>query len=180
MKHLPQRSVGTGRRGGSSRRRRSRRALRLSTLARDLQSWSQRKVRNIKQQLQFAKEISHHLEIAQDSRPLSSQEDWLRRQLKRHALGLASLEQTIARLRYRLAWLKEGDANPSYFYQHARYRKRKNFMAKVRVDDRVITGQEVKKEAVWEFYNSSLGQQYSVNLPWISNPSTKHHMISQN
>jgi exonuclease III len=76
-----------------------------------LQSWSQRKVGNIKEPLQFAKEVLHQLEIAQDSRMLSPPENWLRCQLKKHAIGLTSLERTMARLRSRLNWLKEGDTN---------------------------------------------------------------------
>jgi hypothetical protein len=36
-----------------------------------------------------------------------------------------SLERTIARTRSRLQWLREGDANTSYFQHHARYRKKK-------------------------------------------------------
>jgi hypothetical protein len=87
----------------------------------------------IKQLLQFAKEILPQLEIEQDSRALSSQEDWLRCRLKGHALSLASLERTMARLRSWLNWLKVGDANTSYFHHHARYRKHKNFIAKVKV-----------------------------------------------
>lgn len=86
----------------------------------------------------------HRLEIAQDGRALTPHEDWLRRQLKCHALGLASLERTTARLRSRLGWLKEGDANTSYFQQHAHYRKRKNFLAKLKIGDQVITGQQEK------------------------------------
>lgn len=51
-------------------------------LTSDLQSWSQKKVGHIKKQLQYAKEILHRLEIAQDMRQLKVHEDWLRRQLK--------------------------------------------------------------------------------------------------
>jgi hypothetical protein len=109
------------------------------------------------EQLRFAKEILHQLEIAQDSRVLSPEEDWLRCQLKKHALGLVSLERTMARLRSRLNWLKEGDANTSHFHHHVRYKKRKNFIAKVKADGRIITDQEEKKEAVWNFYNGLLG-----------------------
>jgi hypothetical protein len=70
----------------------------LKRLSCHLQSWSQRKVGNIREQLQFAKESTHQLEIAQDSRVLSPQENWLRCQLKKHTLGLASLERTMSHL----------------------------------------------------------------------------------
>jgi hypothetical protein len=52
----------------------------------------------------------------------------------------------MTRLRSRLNWLKEGDANTSYFQQHARYRKKKNFVAKLKIGDRIIVDQE--KESV--------------------------------
>ena len=73
----------------------------------------------------MAKEILHRLEIERDSRSLFPAEEWLRRKLKHHILALASLERTVARLRSGLLWLKEGDANSSYFHQHAIYKKRK-------------------------------------------------------
>jgi hypothetical protein len=63
----------------------------------------------------------------------------------------------MARLRSRLNWLKEGDANMSYFHHHARYRKRKNFIAKLKVGDQIITEQGEKQEAAWNFYNNLLG-----------------------
>lgn len=75
----------------------------------------------------------------------------------------------MARLRSRLGWLKEGDANTSYFQQHARYRKRKNFMAKLKVGDQVFLGQQDKQEAVWDYYNNLLGsaapRDFTLNLP---------------
>jgi hypothetical protein len=89
-------------------------------------------VGNIKRQVLMAKEILHKLEIARDSRSLSPQEEWLRQCLKHHSLALVSLERTIARLRSRLLWMKEGDANTEYFHQHARYRKRRILLEKSR------------------------------------------------
>uniref|UniRef100_A0A0A9DT92 Endonuclease/exonuclease/phosphatase domain-containing protein n=1 Tax=Arundo donax TaxID=35708 RepID=A0A0A9DT92_ARUDO len=74
-------------------------AIKLGRLCKALQAWGQRKVGNIKQQLAIAKDIIHRLEIARDSRLLSDEEEWLRRKLKVHCLGLSSLERTIARLR---------------------------------------------------------------------------------
>jgi hypothetical protein len=131
-------------------------AGKLKRLSKHLQSWSQKKVGNIKRQLLMAKEILHRLEIARDSRSLSPQEEWLRQRLKHHSLALVSIERTIARLRSRLLWMKEGDANTDYFHQQAKYRK-KNFIGKIQVEDRLIVDQKEKKEVVWDFYNTLLG-----------------------
>jgi hypothetical protein len=66
-------------------------------LARGLQRWSQRKVGSIRDQLLMANEIILRLDVAQESRLLSPDEQGLRRGLKLRVLGLASLERTIAR-----------------------------------------------------------------------------------
>jgi hypothetical protein len=62
-----------------------------------LQSWGQRKWGNIKLQIAMANIIIFRLDVAQEQRSLSSEELWLRRTLKLAVLGLASLEQTLAR-----------------------------------------------------------------------------------
>jgi hypothetical protein len=54
--------------------------------------------------------------MAQDSRVLSPDELWLLRKLKQQCLVLASLERTVARLRSRVQYLKDGDANTSFFH----------------------------------------------------------------
>uniref|UniRef100_A0A0A9D8Y1 Reverse transcriptase domain-containing protein n=1 Tax=Arundo donax TaxID=35708 RepID=A0A0A9D8Y1_ARUDO len=131
--------------------------LKLQRLSRGLQSWSQRRVGNIRVQLGMAKGILHKLEIARDVRPLSSGEEWLCKKLKHHCLGLASLECTIARLRSRVLYLCEGDVNTSFFHQQARYRKKKNFVPKLKVEDRVVTNQEDKQRAVFYYYVNLLG-----------------------
>jgi len=77
----------------------------------------------------LAKEIIHQFDIAQDHRALQSNELWLRNNLKMHALALTSLLRTVTRQRSHIGWLKEGDANTRLFHRHARYRKKKNFIA---------------------------------------------------
>lgn len=62
----------------------------------------------------------------------------MRKNLKLHCLGLASLERTIARLRSRVLHLKDGDANTKFFHQHARYRKKK-IISKLHVGDQVVS-----------------------------------------
>lgn len=111
--------------------------LKLQRLSKGLQKWSQRKVGNTRLQLEMAKEILHRLEIARDCRALSPAERF-RQKLKLHSLGLASLESTVARLRSRILYIREGDANTAFFHQQARYRKKKNFIAKFKVANQVV------------------------------------------
>jgi len=93
--------------------------IKLQRLSKGLQKWGQRKIGNIKAQLELAREILHRLEIERDSRALSEREELLRKKLKLHCLGLASLARTIARLHSRILYLQEGDANTVFFHQQA-------------------------------------------------------------
>lgn len=45
-----------------------------------------------------------------------------------------------------------------FFHQHARYRKKGNFIAKLQVGDRVITDQDEKHAAVLDFYDKLVGE----------------------
>lgn len=121
--------------------------LKLQRLSKDLQKWGQRKVGNIKLHIEMAKEIIHRLEIARDSRDLSNREEWLKKKLKLHLLGLASLERTIARLHSRILYLKEGDANTFFFHHQARFRKKKNFIAKLHTEISNLYGYLTRRKA---------------------------------
>jgi hypothetical protein len=68
------------------------------------QSWSQKKICHANSELSLAREVVHLLEIAQDARALSNQDKWLLKNLKKHSLGLSSLQRTIARS-FALAWI---------------------------------------------------------------------------
>ena len=95
--------------------------------------------------------------MAQDHRALSAEEDWLQRKLKQHCLTLASLERTIARLRSRVRHLKEGDGNTAFFHKQASFIKKKNFIAKLVVDDQVFTAQQDKHNVLYEYFDGILG-----------------------
>jgi hypothetical protein len=134
----------------------------MKRLAKALQSWGHKKVGNVRSQVAMAREILHRLEMAQDNRPLSSEELWLKRNLKQHCLVLASLERTVARLRSRIKYLKEGDANTSIFHMQARYRKKTNLIHKL------VTSHEQKQEVLHEYYSKLLGmaqqRHFTLNL----------------
>lgn len=121
-------------------------SLKFKATAKGLQSWSQKKVGHLKSQLAMAKEIIHQLDIVQDS-------------LKKHTLALSSLLRTVARIRSRIGWLKDGDANTRLFHMHARHRKRKNFIAKLEYEDRVLTGHDDKAAAILDFYSNLIGTE---------------------
>jgi hypothetical protein len=149
-------------------------SLKFKATAKSLQSWSQKKIGHISSQLFLAKEIIHQLDIAQDSRALQPTELWLRNSLKKHSLALASLTRTIARSRSRIGWLKEGDANTRLFHLHARHRKRKNFIAKLKAGDRIITAHEEKAAEIFDFYSKLIGtvsdRERTINLDALNIP----------
>jgi hypothetical protein len=84
--------------------------------------------------------------------------------LKKHSLALASTKRTIARLRSRISWLKEGDANSKLFHSFARYRKNKNLVSKIIVGNQVLTAHNDKAAAVDQFYLDLLGASRDINL----------------
>ena len=129
----------------------------LKETSKRLQSWSTKKVGHVASQLALAKELLHKFEIAQDHRLLSPAENWLKNKLKMQSLLLASFKRTMARLRSRISWLKEGDANTKYFHMHARHRKRKNLVTKLKDGDNILTSHHEKAEVIDLFYSKLIG-----------------------
>jgi len=70
----------------------------FKAVTKGLQSWSDKAVGQVSFQLALAREILPQFEIAQDNRQLSPGEVWLKNNLKKHSLALASLKCTMARL----------------------------------------------------------------------------------
>jgi hypothetical protein len=65
----------------------------------------------------------------------------------------------MARLKSRIGWIKEGDANTSLFHAQTRFRK-KNFIAAVHSEDgQIWTAHEGKAAAFFDFYQGLLGTE---------------------
>jgi hypothetical protein len=129
----------------------------LKVTARRLQGWSDKQVGHVRLQLALAKDLLHRLEMAHDERPLTPAEIWFKNRLKKQSLLLSSFKRTMARLRSKISWLKEGDANTRFFHMHARHRKRKNFVAMLVDGDRILTNHIEKAAAVDQFYTNLIG-----------------------
>jgi hypothetical protein len=84
---------------------------------------------------------------------------WFYQCLKKHCLALSSLLRTIARIRSRITWLKEGDANTGFFHSQAWYRKRKIFIAKFEDDGTTVTSHEDKAQVLLNFFSNLISSR---------------------
>jgi hypothetical protein len=70
--------------------------------------------------------------------------------------------------------LSEGDACTKFFHLHANHRRRKNFIAHLKVDGALVAGQEEKGKAVDSFFQQLLGscpdRPFSVGLDFLGMP----------
>lgn len=162
----------------------------LRTAARKLRSWSDKKVGNVKLQMEMARELIGRFDKAEESRILSLQERFLHKNLKLKYLALASLERTMARQRSRITWLQEGDANTRFFHQQAAARKRRNFIQQLEHNEAVATSPEEKDQLAHEYFTNLLGsahqrsfsldmgflQQQGASLPQLETPFTEEEV----
>ena len=130
----------------------------LRALAKALQSWRASCVGNIRS---AARAVVYELDLAQESRPLSSEEIQLRRELKANTLGLASLERSMARQRAGSRHLREGDACTKYFHLQACHRRRKNYLFALSHNGQTFSEEEAKANIVFDYYNALLGTPFT-------------------
>lgn len=92
-----------------------------------------------------------------DLRSLSEVESWLHRELKKKALGLASLQRTIARQKSWIAWLREGKANMQFFQIYASHCRRRNHIFRLKNGSEEATSRDSMCAIVGEYFAGMLG-----------------------
>ena len=147
----------------------------LKTTALSLRSWSRGLFSNCKLQLSMALEVILQLDVAQDSRPLSTEERALRAGLKRRILGLVALERSRKRQASRINYLRDGDANTKFFHLRINSRKRKNHIQRLKHNDGWLTTHEDKENVILEHFSKTLGRPplRQLDFNWmVVDPST--------
>lgn len=129
----------------------------FKSTARALQSCSQRSIGQIKQQILVARTIVLWLDTAQEQRQLLAEELELRRTLKCKLLGLSSLERTMARLRSRMIFLKDGDANTRLFHLQASHRMKKKVISKLQYEGGIAVTQQEKEHVLYSYFKNIMG-----------------------
>lgn len=132
----------------------------LLNTAKALRSWSKILFGNARMQLHIVNEIILRLDEAQESRPLTTEEADLLRDLKVRVLGLAAVERSRRRQSSRLVWLKEGDACTRFFHLRMSARKRRNFIPALKNrDGNMLWSHAEKEQDAFDHYNSLLGSK---------------------
>lgn len=91
------------------------------------------------------------------------------------ALGLASLQRSIAQQESWPLWLAEGDTPTKFFHIQASTRRRKKFIKSLKNDGTVHFDEDAKANIAFNFFNSLLGtsstRSHSIDLGRIGLPS---------
>lgn len=118
----------------------------------------------------MANEVVFQLDVAQESRPLTTDECIFRANLKSKILGLAVLNKIQIRQHSRMTWLKEGDVNSKFFHIKANSRRRKNFIQTLQSQNGLAVSAQDKAETLYSFFSDRLGtpSQRQLCLNWAA------------
>jgi exonuclease III len=142
----------------------------LKNVSKGLSKWSRGLFSNSKVILHAALLVILHLDIAQESRTLSFDEQDLRASLKRRVISLAILERARKKQSSRIANIKEGDANTKFFHLRVNARRRKNHIHRIKHNGGWVTDHSRKEEILHSHFSSSMGvgQTRKRDLNWES------------
>jgi hypothetical protein len=117
-----------------------------------LRGWSSRLVHDSRLFMHMAMEVLLRLDLAQENRRLSDFESSLRSRLEMRILGYAVIERARKKHNSRMLSLRFGDANTKFFHPKASYRRRKNFIQRLKVGNGWALSHEDKAQEIQNFF----------------------------
>ncbi|CAL1355157.1 unnamed protein product [Linum trigynum] len=142
--------------------------MRLKDLKQNIKVWNRDVFGNIHIKVdRLLKEIKG-LSLIKESRPLS---DFEAEDLIEKILDLEkalSLQEISWRQKSREVWLKLGDQNSGFFHKMASFRRKMNFIWRIKINDTTVEGMDNIAQGVVEFYSNLFLEEYQTR-PFPSN-----------
>jgi hypothetical protein len=96
-------------------------------------------------------------------------------------LRLVALDKSRAMQKFRITWLRKGDANTNIFHLMANIRKQRNFIHLLQADENIALNQNEKQEAVYSHFQNHIGTHVPrsclINLPSLEwHPKDLSHL----
>jgi hypothetical protein len=121
--------------------------IKLSRVAKALKCWAKSLASQSKVAMVVCREVIGQLEKAQESRHHSDLERNLINTLKARLLGLATIDKSRVRQRFRITWLRKGDENTKIFHLHSTLKKRPRAQMVSLVFSSQVAGKSIKKNS---------------------------------
>ena len=142
-------------------------AVKLSTPKHNLKAWNREVFGNVSNKKVAALSQLGIWDAQERERSLFVEEREIRRGVVEDFKYWADLEEISWRQKSRELWLQEGDKNTSFFHKVANARRRRNFLAKLRVNGVLLTEEVDIKERVAIAFQSILSDSGNGDLPLV-------------
>lgn len=142
--------------------------IKMCRTGKALKKWQKTKIGNIKMQIEVAKEILWHFDVAEENRVLTHDELECRRRVKLKYQGLIAIEKVKAKQRARLTAIRTTDANTKLFHVRANGRKRRNHIQVLQTDAGMVVKHEDKADEIHKHFQQTIGSstRREMTLNW--------------
>jgi hypothetical protein len=137
----------------------------LKRIKEKLKGWHKSHTQNLVGRIKEAKEELNRLEIKGESVGLLEEEILTKREKAAQIYKLSNLNCSIQWQKSRIRWLKEGDANTSYFHGCINKRRRENEILSLEWNGRQLKGVEEIKNAIVDHFQNHFSERGSRPLP---------------
>ncbi|GLT88308.1 hypothetical protein SLE2022_063410 [Rubroshorea leprosula] len=131
----------------------------LKLLKNSMKDWSRNHAQVVEKQIEEAKETIAKLDCKGEIQQLSEEEDILKRDLMLTLWENIQTKEEMARQKSRMMWMKEGDANTSFFHRCIKNRRRRNEINSLVVNGKVLQEVNELKQGVVEYFRNLFAKE---------------------